>query len=103
MGMGRFQGVRKRGRGDRALPRTHRAASLAANTRLESIRLANLTHNRLQHNTMRLDDSDYCDHEVTWCALGKPVTTTSAYHNPHSSLGGLGEGPHVTPMEVEGR
>jgi len=25
---------------------------------------------------MRLNDSDYCDHEVTWCALGKPVTTT---------------------------
>ena len=49
-GTGRFQGVRKRGRGGRALPRTHRAASLAVNTRLESIRLANLTHNRLQHN-----------------------------------------------------
>ena len=36
MGTGIFQGVRKRGRGGRALPRTNRAANLAANTRLES-------------------------------------------------------------------
>ena len=53
---GNFQGVRKRGRGGRALPRPDRAASLAANTRLfwnPPDWLISRTIDRLHHKPQR--------------------------------------------------
>jgi hypothetical protein len=70
---GNFQGVRKRGRGGRALPRPDRAASLAANTRLFwnlPDWLISRTIDRLHHNAAVTRTV----HEVTWPTLGKART-----------------------------
>ena len=59
-----FQGVRKWGRGGRALPRVYRTASLAANMRPRSIRLANLTHKCDLLTMSKKNAADDSDSEV---------------------------------------
>jgi hypothetical protein len=67
---GTFQGVRKRGRGGRALPRPDRAASLAVNTRL----FWNLPDWLISRTIDRLHHNAAVTHELTWPTLGKVCT-----------------------------